>query len=116
MNSENPGLFLNEVCQMVYQATGTSVSGSTICRMLSNGLSRKKMQQVAKQRCIEFRALFLSRVLGFNLDMFVWIDETGSDAKTSIRKFGYSILGEAPIVSICPWQISAIVSDGIIDI
>ena len=29
----------------------------------------------------------------FDPSMFVWIDETGSDAKTNIRKYGYALRG-----------------------
>jgi len=29
-------------------------------------------------------------------DMFVWVDETGSDAKDHIRRFGYALRGMTP--------------------
>ena len=29
----------------------------------------------------------------YNPDMFIWIDETGSDLRNSIRKYGYSLRG-----------------------
>ena len=32
----------------------------------------------------------------FKRDMFVWIDETGSDARDHIRKFGYALRGMTP--------------------
>ena len=119
---EKPSLYLKELCYEIYQATGVSVSGTTVCRVLRrNGFTRKKVQ-VAKQRCNEYRALFLSQVLDFNLDMFVWIDETGSDSRTNIRRFGYSIIGETPIYHrflVRGERISAIValcSDGIISV
>ena len=47
---ENPSLYLKELCCEIYQATGVSVSGTTVCRVLRrNGFTRKKVQQVAKQ-------------------------------------------------------------------
>ena len=34
----------------------------------------------------------------FNVDQFVWIDETGSDARDQSRKYGYALQGQAPVV------------------
>ena len=91
---ENPSLYLLEICQAIFEATGVMVSGSTVCRVLRrNGYTRKKVQQVAKERCIEFRTAFMAHVLQFPREYFVWVDETGSDARTHIRWFGYSLLG-----------------------
>ena len=82
---ENPSLYLREICQAIYDATGVMVSGSTVCRVLQrNGFTRKKVQQVAKERCIEFRTAFMACVLQFPREYFVWVDETGSDARTHI--------------------------------
>ena len=95
--AENPCIYLSEICQVIYEATFVKVSGSTVCRVLQrNGFSRKKVRQVAKQRCVVFRAAFLSQALQFSSDMFVWIDESGSDARNHIRKFGYALRGMTP--------------------
>lgn len=32
----------------------------------------------------------------FTTDMFVWVDETGSDARDHIRKYGYALRGVTP--------------------
>ena len=32
----------------------------------------------------------------YHPDMFIWIDETGSDRRNSIRKYGYSLRGITP--------------------
>ena len=34
----------------------------------------------------------------FSTDKFVWIDETGSDARDQSRKYGYAVCGQTPIV------------------
>ena len=69
MIHENPSLYLREICQAIYEATastGVIMSGSTVCRVLRrNGFTRKKVQQVAKERCIEFRTAFMAQVLQF---------------------------------------------------
>ena len=94
----NPSLYLQELCELVRVATGVSVSGSTACRLLRrNGLSRKKMQQIAKQRCTDFRAAYMAQILQFPKEWLVFVDETGCAAKDQIRKFGYSLRGEPAV-------------------
>ena len=89
---ENPGLYLDEIKLKIKEATSVTVSGSTICRVLQrNGYTRKNILQVARQRCTEFRGLFIAEVLQYPSDFFVWIDETGSDNRDQIRKFGYAL-------------------------
>ena len=81
--ADNPCLYLRELSEMIFSATNVRASGSTICRVLQkNKFTRKKALQVAKQRCLEHRALFMARVLHYSSEMYVWIDETGSDART----------------------------------
>jgi len=120
---DNPCLYLRELSKLILDATGVRVSGPTVCRALRrNGFTRKKVQQVAKQRCTEYRAMFMARALNFNSDMFVWVDETGSDARTNIRKFGYAVIGEAPVYHRFLSRgkrisaIAAICTEGLIDV
>ena len=47
----------------------------------------------SKQRSIKYRALFRAQ---FTADYFVWVDETGSDARNHIQKYGYALRGIAP--------------------
>lgn len=95
---ENPCLYLHEMCHQMNLLTGHQVSGSTVCRILRrNGLTRKKVQIAAKQRSVEYRAYFMSQALQFSSDYFVWVDETGSDARNHIRKFGYAMKGIPPV-------------------
>ena len=95
---ENPCMYLREICQRIEEATHTRVSGSTVSRILrKNGYTRKKIQQVARQRSVEYRAAFMAQVLQYDQEYFVWVDETGSDAKNHIRKFGYALRGQTPV-------------------
>ena len=97
---ENPGLYLDEIKLKIKEATTVTVSGSTIilCRVLQrNGYTRKKILQVARQRCTEFRGLFMAEVLQYPREFFVGIDETGSDNRDQIRKFGYALRGLPPV-------------------
>ena len=82
---ECPNLQLQEVAYKVEEITGTVVSTSTLCRLLGrHGFTRKKILSVALQRSLDLRALYMASIFTFNRDMFVWIDETGSDLKEII--------------------------------
>ena len=54
-------------------------------------MTRKKVQRVALQRCLDYRASFVANVFTFSKEMFVWIDETGSDMKDMLRRYGYAL-------------------------
>ncbi len=93
-----PTLYLSELCQKVLRITDIQVSPSTICRIIHrNGLTRKKVQQVALQRSIVYRGDFMAEVQMYSADKFVWVDETGCDKKDQIRRFGYALRGEYPV-------------------
>ena len=85
---------LHELCAHIAETSGVQVSEATVCRLIQrHGLTRKKVRQVALQCSLRTRALFMAQVLSFPREFFVWIDETGSDARTYARKCGYSLRG-----------------------
>ena len=91
-------LYLKEVCQVVSEMFHIQVSMPTICRILQRyGITRKKIRQVASQRSETLRGRFMGNCLLFSQDMFVFADETGSDNRNTIRKFGYALRGVTPI-------------------
>ena len=95
---ETPSLYLKELCKKVEEVSGESVSEATICRLLhSHGFTRKKIRQVALQRSTYLRGAFMSEVLLYRKEMFVWLDETGCDNRSYMRKYGYAIKGDVPI-------------------
>ena len=94
----NPSLYLRELCLKVHEVTFIMVSASTICRILhAHGLTRKKIKQVALQRCAEYRGDFIAEVQHYDPTQFVWIDESGCDARDHVRKYGYALRGECPV-------------------
>ena len=75
-----------------YESTGTHADVSTICRFLkSNKFSRKRLSHIALQRSAE---QFLSDISVYDPEMLLFIDETGSDRRNVMRKFGYSLIGK----------------------
>ena len=73
---------------------GVDASPSAICRCLKRvGFSRQRMKLVAIQQDDSLRAQFLSDVSPYQPEMIIFIDETGSDRRDSLRKYGYSLRG-----------------------
>ena len=95
---DNPGLYIAEISNKISELTGIQISASTICRIIHrNGLTRKKIQQIALQRNTDYRGQFMAEVMYHRTDQFVWVDETGCDRKDHIRKSGYALRGERPV-------------------
>ena len=51
------------------------------------------MRKVAVQQSEELRARYVAEISLYRPDMLVFLDETGSDRKTAMRKFGHSLRG-----------------------
>ena len=95
---DHPGVYLREIQAHVQYLTGTKLSTSTICQALHNqGFSRKKMQVIARQRNESLRATYAAEMSVYDADMFVFLDETGSDRRNALRKYGYSWRGKPAI-------------------
>ena len=93
-----PTLQLSEIAAKVEEISGTTVSISTLCRLLhSYGMTNKKLQHVAQHRCLDLRASFIASVFTFSKEMFMWVDETGSNIKVMLMKNGYALRGERAI-------------------
>ena len=59
--------------------------------------TRKRVRQVALQRNDVFRGTFIAHCSLFSRDKFVWLDETGSDNRDHVRKYGYALRGMRPV-------------------
>ena len=95
---DKPGIYLREVQEELNDITGTWISCSTICRTAKKlGLSRQALRRIAIQLSDIHRARHLSEMDEFKPEMYIFIDETGSDQRNSIRKFGYGIRGLTPV-------------------
>ena len=91
---QKPGIYLYEIRKELIEATGVDVSTSAICRCLKKvGFSRQRMKLIAIQRDDSLRAQFVSDVSLYEPEMLIFVDETGSDRRDSLRKYGYSLRG-----------------------
>ena len=73
--------------------------------------ARKKMRLVAIQQSEELRARYLAEVALHDPNMLVFVDETGSNRKDAMRRFGYSLRGQHCIAKkllVCGQRVSAI--------
>lgn len=92
-----PTSYLSEVQHDLFEATGVWTSASTICRMIRDqGFTRKKVQLKALQRSEEKRVEYMAEISNFSADMLIWIDETGSNRRKSVRQYGYALRGSPP--------------------
>ena len=93
----NPTMYLYEIQEHLHQLTGKRVCLSTICRTIKEkGFTRKKVQSIALQQSEQQRISFMVKISMYSPDMFIWIDETGSDKRNCIREYGYSLRGLTP--------------------
>ena len=51
------------------------------------------MRMVARQRDELSRAVYAAEMALYSPDMFIFLDETGSDRRNALRKYGYSFWG-----------------------
>ena len=90
-----PTAFLHEVQEDLFNSCGKWVHISTICRSIKHqGLTRKKVQTVALQQDERLRIQFMVDISSYDPSMLIWIDETGSARRNSIRQYGYSLRGK----------------------
>ena len=86
---------MHEMKSELLETLGIDVCMSTICNFLSkNGFTRQKLYSVAIQQDQYLRQLYVSDVSVFSSDMFIFVDETGTDKRNLQRKFAYSIRGK----------------------
>ena len=94
---QHPEMYLHELQEIVCVLTGVHVSKSSLCTFLKGmNFTRQKMQIVAKQRDDDLREQFFADVSLYKQDMLIFIDESGSDNRDTLRKYGYSIRGKPP--------------------
>lgn len=89
---QRPGIYLHEIQSELLNVLLVDVSIATICRFLhESGFTRQRLKHVALQQDALLRELYVSDVSLFSTDMFVFVDETGTDRRNLLRKYGYSL-------------------------
>ena len=89
-----PGIYLHEIASALLEQTGADISLACICRFMKKmRFSRQRLKITARQRDNFLRSSYVLEVSIYHEDMFIFLDETGSDKRASIRKYGYSLRG-----------------------
>ena len=79
---KQPSIYLHELQNILLQTMGTTICYSAIHKFLSNqGFTHKKLSHRALQRNGQLR----------ESHMLIFVDKTGSDRRTSLRRYGYSL-------------------------
>ena len=92
---QRPGIFLREIQDELLSTFEREVSESAICRLLhKNGFTCQRLQVTALQQDEFLRQQFVSEVSVYSPEMLVFIDETGTDRRSLVRKDGYSMRGK----------------------
>ena len=91
---DNPAMYLSDLQQHVLHSRGKSIGTSMICKFLQKqGFSHKKIAFTAQQRSDELREQYVQDVSLYDPEMLVFLDETGSDRRTYLRRYGYALKG-----------------------
>lgn len=97
---QRPDIYLSELQIEVFVHTGVEVSLTSLCIFLKeSNFTRQKMQLVAAQHDKELREQFTIDVSLYQRHMLVFVDETGSDCRDAMRRYGYGIRGKPPRMS-----------------
>ena len=87
-------MYLEELQSELYELTGTWVHVSTTCCTVQHlGLTRKEVQRIALQCSEKLQLQFMAEISMFDPEMIIWVDETGSARRNSVRSYGYSLRG-----------------------
>ena len=81
--------------------------------------TRKRMQQIAIQRSEILLNQFKAEISMFDPDMLIWVDETGSNRRDTIRTYGYSLQGMravSHVLRVSESRINALSTEGIEDV
>ena len=91
---ENSTFELKEIRKIVQDATGTSVSNATLCRLLKRyGMTRKKIQRIALQKSTELGGQFMAEVQYFPKKCLYGSTKRGVTGCNHMRQYGYSLRG-----------------------
>ena len=87
---EKPGIYLREMEATIKTELGVEVTESAICKFFKKaGFTRQRLTTYALQRDEEIRAKYASELSLYPIQTLVFVDETGTDRRDTIRRTGY---------------------------
>ena len=92
---DKPGIHLCEIVSEVSAVLGLEITESAVCKFLHKAsLTHHKLDTYALQCDDTVRAQFVADVSLYQCGTLLFIDETGTDDRDTIRKYGYSLQGK----------------------
>ena len=92
---DRPGIYLREIQLELQTQLGLDISQGALCKFLhKTGFTRQRLFTYALQRDEYLRAQFAVDISLYSPEMLVFIDETGTDWRDTLRKKGYSLRGK----------------------
>ena len=90
--------YLSKITKELKMTLGVDVTESAVCKFLKKvGFIRQKLCIHASQRDEEIREKFVRDVSLYPRETLLFIDETGSDRRDTLRKRGYSLRGQPAV-------------------
>jgi hypothetical protein len=90
----NPGLYVDEIQQKLFEAQDVDVSIATISQAIKRlAVSNKKVAKEALERDELVRATWLAEYGDLQSESCLWLDESSVDDRTNQRRNGWAPLG-----------------------
>ena len=90
-----PGIYLREIVSELSAVLGLDVTESVVCKFLRMvGFTHQKQATFALLRDDTLCKQFVLDVSLYERDTLLFVDETGTDGRDTVRKYGYSFRGK----------------------
>lgn len=95
---DKPGSYLDESADYLREVFGVDLTTDSISRALKRvKWSKKRMQQQAKEQNADLRDEYRHDISEYHSYQLVYVDESGCDKRTGIRRTGWSPPGITPV-------------------
>ena len=85
---------MREIQDELYSVLEIEISESAICKSLhKSGFTYQRLKVTALQQDVHLRQQLIPEVTVYSPEMLVFTDETSTDRKNLVRKYGYSMRG-----------------------
>ncbi|KAI9146672.1 hypothetical protein HJFPF1_13577 [Paramyrothecium foliicola] len=96
--TKQPDMYQSEILEFLHEKFNTRVSERALGRQLKHlNWTRKTNRRRAQQRDADLRDYYLHRISKYKSYQLVYIDESGCDKRTGLRRWGWSPKGTTPV-------------------
>lgn len=92
----NPGLYVDEIQQLLFEVWNAEVSVATVSRALRRlAITHKHVAKEALERDELVRATWIAQYGDIPIESCIWLDESSVDDRTNQQRHGWALLGRA---------------------